>query len=208
VKSDATKQVLEWFKKLVPFLPDGVFAWDDSSNNKALISGQSALIMNPPSAWAVAVRDARPVAEQCWTFPSPKGPKGRFDPAVPFFWGVWSFSKNIPAAKSLLTFLCQRPSVEQTVAASHGYDIPQFAGLHDFKTWETEEPPKGTIYNYPPRGDVQVVIPYSESPTKIANQIYAQATVPKMIAQCTQQGKTIEQAMDWAASELEGFSRS
>jgi hypothetical protein len=54
---------------------------------------------------------------------------------------------------------------------------------------------------------VQVVIPYGESPTKIANQIYAQATLPKMIAQCTQQGKTVEQAMDWAASELEGFSR-
>ena len=30
----------------------------------------------------------------------------------------------------------------------------------------------------------------------------------KMIAQCTQQGQTIEQAMDWAAGELEGFSRS
>jgi ABC-type glycerol-3-phosphate transport system substrate-binding protein len=208
VKSDATRQVLEWFKKLVPFLPDGVFAWDDASNNKALISGQAALIMNPPSAWAVAVRDARPVAEQLWTFPTPKGPKGRFDPAVPFFWGVWSFSKNIPAAKALLTHLCQRSSVEQTVAASHGYDIPQFAKLHDFKTWAIEEPPKGTIYNYPPSGDVQVVIPYGESPTKIANQIYAQATLPKMIAQCTQQGKTVEQAMDWAASELEGFSRS
>ena len=54
---------------------------------------------------------------------------------------------------------------------------------------------------------MQAVIPYSESPTAIANQIYAQATVPKMIAQCTQQGKTIEQAMDWAARELEGFSR-
>ena len=103
---------------------------------------------------------------------SPKGAKGRFDPAVPFFWGVWGFSKNIPAAKALLTHLCQRSSVEQTVAASHGYDIPQFEKLHDFKTWETEEPPKGTIYNYPPRGDVQVVIPYSESPTKIANQIF------------------------------------
>src|SRR5437762_7203325 len=50
-------------------------------------------------------------------------------------WGVWSFSKNIPAAKALLTHLCQRSSVEQTVAASHGYDIPQFAKLHDFKTW-------------------------------------------------------------------------
>jgi ABC-type glycerol-3-phosphate transport system substrate-binding protein len=207
VKSDEMKQFLEYWKRLVPFLPSGVFAWDDSSNNKALISGQAALIFNPPSAWAVAVRDAPKVAEQVWHFPSPKGPKGRFDPTVPFFWGVWSFSKNIPAAKSLLSFLGQRSSVEQTVAASKGYDIPPFLGLHDFKTWAEEGPPKGGIYNYPPRGDVQAVIPYSESPTKIANQIYAQATVPKMIAQCTQQGKTIQQAMDWAASELEGFSR-
>jgi hypothetical protein len=29
-----------------------------------------------------------------------------------------------------------------------------------------------------------------------------------MIAQCTQEGKTIDQALDWAASELQGFSRS
>ena len=35
VKSDETKQVLEWFKKLVPVLPPDVFAWDDASNNKA-----------------------------------------------------------------------------------------------------------------------------------------------------------------------------
>src|SRR5215468_10875268 len=208
VKSDATKQMLEFFKKLVPLLPDGVFAWDDSSNNKALISGQSALIMNPPSAWAVAVRDAPQVAEKCWTFPSPKGPKGRFDGAVPFFWGTWRFSQNKSAAKSLLTFLCQRSSVEQTVAASHGYDIPPFSGLHDFKTWLEEAPPKGTVYHYPPRGDVVMVIPYSPAPARIANQIYAQGTVPKMIAKCTVEGKSIDQAIDWAASELEGFSRS
>ena len=208
VKSDATRQVLEWFKKLSPSLPKDSFAWDDSSNNKSLISGEAALIFNPPSAWAVAVRDAPKVAEQCWTFPSPSGPKGRFDAAVPFFWGTWKFSPNKAAAKSLLTFLCQRSSVEQTVAASKGYDIPPFEGLHDFKTWAEEGPPKGTIYNYPPRGEVVMVIPYSPAPARIANQIYAQATATKMIAQCTAQGKTIDQAIDWAASELEGFSRS
>src|SRR5213082_1101832 len=31
-----------------------------------------------------------------------------------------------------------------------------------FQDLAIEEPPKGTIYNYPPRGDVQVVIPYGE----------------------------------------------
>ena len=208
VKSDAMKQVLEWFKKLVPLMPKDAFAWDDSTNNKYLISGDGPLIFNPPSAWAVAVRDTPKVAEQLWTFPSPKGPKGRFDAAVPFFWGTWKFSPNKAAAKSLLTFLCQRSSVEQTVAASKGYDIPPFSGLHDFKTWAEEGPPKGTIYNYPPRGDVQMVIPYSPAPANIANQIYSQATVPKMIAKCTTQGQTIDQAIAWAASELEGFSRS
>ena len=30
----------------------------------------------------------------------------------------------------------------------------------------------------------------------------------KMVAQCTQSGKTIDQAIDWAASELEGFKRT
>jgi hypothetical protein len=29
-----------------------------------------------------------------------------------------------------------------------------------------------------------------------------------MIAQYTQQGRSIEQTMDWAASELEGFMRA
>jgi ABC-type glycerol-3-phosphate transport system substrate-binding protein len=208
VKSDATRQVLEWFQKLVPYLPKDAFAWDDASNNKYLISGQGALIFNPPSAWAVAVRDAPKVAEQLWTFPTPKGPKGRFDAAVPFFWGTWKFSPNKSAAKSLLTFLCQRSSVEQTVAASHGYDIPPFSGLHDFKTWAEEGPPKGTVYHYPPRGDVEMVIPYSPAPAQIANQIYAQATAPKMIAKCTVGGQSIDEAIAWAGSELEGFSRS
>ena len=112
-----------------------MFAWDDASNNKWLIAGKGALIMNPPSAWAVAKRDNPKVAEQLWTFPSPKGPKGRFNPGLPFFWGIWKFSKNKAAAKSLLTHLSQRAAVEQLVIASGGFDIPSFSGLRDFKIW-------------------------------------------------------------------------
>ena len=98
VNSDATRQALDYCKKLVQVLPSDVFAWDDASNNKWLIAGKGALIMNPPSAWAVAKRDNPKVAEQLWTFPAPKGPKGRFQPAGPFYWGIWKFSKNKAAA--------------------------------------------------------------------------------------------------------------
>jgi ABC-type glycerol-3-phosphate transport system substrate-binding protein len=207
VRSDATRQVLEWFKQLVPSLPPDVFACDDASNNKALVSGKAALIMNPPSAWAVAKRDAPQVAEQLWTFPAPKGPKGRFEPFLPFYWTIWSFSKNKPAAKSLLTFLSQRSSVEQLVTASQGYDIPPFDKLRDFKVWAEQGPPRGSIYNYPPPGDEILSIAVAPAPPKIAVQIYTQATMTKMIAHCTQQGKPVDAAIAWAADELEGFMR-
>src|SRR4030088_3562542 len=108
VRTDAIKTVLEWFKKTVPFFPQSVFAWDDASNNKALISGQSALILNAPSAWAVAKRDAPKVAEQLWTFPTPKGPNGRHISGRYRYWGILNFSPNKSAPKSLLLYLSSR----------------------------------------------------------------------------------------------------
>src|SRR6202043_3678125 len=76
VKNDNVRQVLEYYKKLMAFLPPDVPAWDDASNNRWLVSGKGALIMTPPSAWAVAKRDAPDVAAQCWTHGFPVGPKG------------------------------------------------------------------------------------------------------------------------------------
>jgi hypothetical protein len=43
---------------------------------------------------------------------------------------------------------------------------------------------------------------------RIGTQIFAQATMSKMIAMCTQQGKSIDQAITFAESELEGFMRT
>jgi ABC-type glycerol-3-phosphate transport system substrate-binding protein len=65
VKTDAVRQALDFYKKLTAFLPPDAAAWDDASNNKWLVSGRGALIMNPPSAWAVAKRDAPDIAAQC-----------------------------------------------------------------------------------------------------------------------------------------------
>ena len=208
VKSDATRQVLEWFKKLVAFLPNDIFAYDDASNNKWLIAGKGALIMNPPSAWAVAKRDAPDVAADCWTFATPAGPKGRYSPGQPFNWGIWNFSPQQSAAKSLLLHLNSRASIEKLVNASVGYDIPAYEGCLDFKAWYEVGPPKGTVYHYPPRGNQIVSIAAAPAPPKIATQIYNQATMPKMISKCTQEGQSIDRAIAWAADELEGFMRT
>ena len=208
VKSDAMRQVLDWYKRLSKTLPDSVYAYDNASNNKAFVSGQAALIMNPPSAYAVAKRDRPEIAEQTWTFSSPKGPKGRFDPAGYYYWGIWNFSKNIPTAKSLLTYLTQREIQEKLAAAASGFDIPPFASQMNFKVWEEVAPPKYTVYNFPPRRDVIPHLTGYPAPLKIGTQMWAQATMMKMIAQHTQAGKSADQAIAWAESEIEGFMRS
>jgi ABC-type glycerol-3-phosphate transport system substrate-binding protein len=207
VKSEQTKQVLEWFKRLVPFLPSDAIAWDNAGNNKWFVSGKGALIMNPPSAWAVAKRDAPKVAEQSWCFPAPKGPKGRFVAGGNIFFGIWKFAPNKSAAKALVHFLAQREQARQLIEASQGFDVPSFEKQLDFTTWADAGPPSGTLYHYPPRDDTIVWISGAPAPTHIGVQLFAQATMTKMIAHTTKGGKSIAQAMDWAASELEGFMR-
>ncbi len=208
VKSDAVRQSLDFYKKLMAFLPPDAPAWDDASNNKFLVSGQGSLIMNPPSAWAVAKRDAPKVAEQLWTHGFAAGPKGRFAPFVPYFWGCWNFSKNQSAAKSLIAHLSQRSSVEAMVVASGGYDLPSFANLTTFKTWAEEGPPKGTLYHYPNPNNHQILsIAGAPAPHKIGEQIYVQAIQTQMAVR-HYKGEAMEKTLAWAASELEGFSRN
>ena len=208
VKTDAVRQALDFYKRLMAFLPPDVTAWDDASNNKWLVSGRGALIMNPTSAWAVAKRDAPQIAEQCWTHGMPKGPKGRFAPFLPFLWTIWSFSKNKAAAKSLLVHLSQPDSVAKLVQASGGYDLPSFANLTKLKTWAEEGPPKGTLFSYPDPYHLQTLsIAASPAPPKIAQQIYAQATITKMCVRHFQ-GEPMEKTLSWAESECEGFMRS
>jgi ABC-type glycerol-3-phosphate transport system substrate-binding protein len=209
VKSDPVKQALEYMMKLTKFLPSEVYSYDDASNNRALIAGKTALIFNPPSSWAVAKRDNPSVAADCWTFSAPAGPKGRFVPYLPFFWGIWSFSKNKSAAKDLLTFLMQREQVEERDNAVDGFDIPPFISMSDFKVWSEVEPPRGTVYNYPirPSHNATPSIAAYPAPREIAVQIYSRATMTTMVAKMAKGGQSMDQVLNWALDELEGFKR-
>lgn len=209
VKTDNVKQALEFWKKLVEFLPPDAPSWDDASNNKWFVSGKGAMIMNPPSAWAVAKRDAPQIAEQTWHHGFPKGPAGRFGPFLPFFWGIWKFSKNQAAAKSLLTHLSQPAAVEKLVRASGGYDIPAFANLTTLKVWAEESPPKGTLYHYPNPYNHQILsIAAAPAPHKIAQQIYANGIQTQMVVRYGIKKEPMDKVLAWAASEIEGFMRT
>ena len=208
VDSPNVRTMLEYCQKLVKFLPADTVSYDDASNNRALISGKSALIMNPPSAWAVAKRDAPDIAADTWHFPCPIGPKGRFIPYNYSYYGTWAFGKNKSAAKELIHHLQLREQVELRCVASEGYDIPPLTSMSDFKIWEDVNPPKGTVYNYPirPWHNAQPNITAYPAPRDIAVQMYNRGTHPTLLAKL-HSGQTIDQAIAWAKNELEGFVR-
>ena len=206
--SPEVTQCLEFAQKFVKLLPTDAVSYDDASNNRALISGKSALIFNPPSAWAVAKRDAPKVAEDCWTFSAPIGPKGRFVPTATFFWGVWKFSRNQTAGKELVEYLMQPEQIEQRDNHVAGYDIPPYAKLNNFKIWENVEPPKGTVYNYPirPWHNAKPSLTASEASPGVAVQIYNRAVHTQMLARL-KEGQSIKQVTAWAKDEIQGYLR-
>jgi ABC-type glycerol-3-phosphate transport system substrate-binding protein len=208
LKSDEMRQALEFAQRLVKFYPVDAVSFDDASNNRALISGKTALIFNPPSAWAVAKRDNLAVASDCWTFPAPAGPKGRFLPTLSFFWGAYDFSPNKAAGKELIEFLMQRENVEARCNASDGYDLPPYAKLNDFKIWDEVEPPKGTVFNYPlrPASGQKPSLAAFEAAPDVAVQIYTRGVHNQMFARL-RDGQTIEQVIGWAQEEMDGYTR-
>jgi hypothetical protein len=208
VDSDPVREALDYVKRLVPYLPSTTISFDDASNNKLLIAGKSALIWNPPSAWAVAKRDAPEIAKDLWHFPNPKGKKGRLVPFRPYFWGIWQWSQNKQAAKDLMAYLRQREIVAKLSVPAVGYDIPPFLSMSDLPIWADVEPPKGTIYNYPlrPHHDGEYYIVASSAPPEMGEQIWGRYVIPQMVARMVS-GRTEKETIDWAQSELEGFRR-
>jgi ABC-type glycerol-3-phosphate transport system substrate-binding protein len=200
VKSDNVSKELDYAKRLMQFLPPDVYGWDNALNNRALI-------FNPPSAWAAALKDNPPVGEEIWHHPLPAGEHGRFLPFSPNFWGVWNFSKNKTTAKELIEWLSQRERVERLCAGSNGYDVPPFMSMTDFPIWAEAGPPKGTLFNYPlkPGHHAEPSVPGWPAPPKIVAQINSQAIMPQMIARVAHGGYSIDQAIAWAQREMAGL---
>jgi hypothetical protein len=209
VKSDAVKQVLEyarsWCRSCRPIFQHG----DDASNNKWLIRRQGCA--DHESAERLGGGEARQSAGGRAAVDVPCAARTeRPHPAVsPVLLGDLKFSKNKPAAKSLMLHLSERSAVEKLVAASQATTSRRSRSSTTSRTWADEGPPKGTLYHYPPKPRTDPArCPDIPAPPKIAVQIYNQAVMTKMVVKVTTGGESIDKAIGWAASELEGFMRT
>ena len=208
LKSDAIRQVLEFAQRLVKSYPADAVSFDDASNNRALISGKSALIFNPPSAWAVAKRDAPAGRGRLLDVPRADRPEGSLRADAELLLGCLQIQPEQGGGEGPDRVPDAAGAGRGAQHRHSGYDIPPYAGLLNFKVWEEVEPPKGTVYNYPirPWHNQQPSLAAAEAAPDIAVQIYNRAIHNQMMARI-KDGQTIPQVIAWAQDELEGFAR-
>ncbi len=94
------------------------------------------------------------------------------------------------------------------LAASQGFDVPLTLAFRDSEVWSKAEPPSGVLYNYPVRGDEEVIVGGYPAPPHLASQIFAQGIMANMVAMVTADNESFDDAIAWAADEMEGFMRT
>ncbi|MDH5751376.1 MAG: hypothetical protein OEZ59_03025 [Deltaproteobacteria bacterium] len=203
IDSAGTRQVLEYMKHLSAFMPGQIFGWDNADNNRWLLSGTGSAIINSPNAWSLARRNKSAVAAQLWHHDMIRGPQGRFRATRPRGWGIWKFSRSKQASRDLLLHLLKHEQQDQLQAASEGIDLPSQPFFAAREAWADISPPRGSLYNYPLRGDEVFMVPGAPAPPAIAARIASRSVIPNMVAKVVRGGRSTAEAIAWASGELE-----
>jgi len=130
-----SKETVEAVKFMVGFWKDahdeGGLAWDDSSNNRAFLSGSCSATNNGASIYLEALKKAdayqtekgAPLKDDILHAPLPKGPAGQFSFHVPFSNMVMKYSKNLKATKEFVRWIGSKEIFEQWFVSQKGFSV-------------------------------------------------------------------------------------
>jgi multiple sugar transport system substrate-binding protein len=182
IDSPATNQALDYGRKLFAQMEPTVLSWDDSSNNKYMLSGRGAYTINAPSIYLKAKRDKMAFAGSVKHSPPPAGAKGRFYYADIHGWGVFKFSKNIDLAKQLLRSMYTDESQTLFLTLGQGYDmpvLPHFDVTPPYAADPQLRPEVGFSRN-------AHLVAYPAPPDARAEKAYQTYVIPNMFARAAQ----------------------
>ncbi|HEY1796637.1 MAG TPA: extracellular solute-binding protein [Stellaceae bacterium] len=204
-----SKETLESVKALVPFWNDacdpGGLAWDDSSNNRAFLSGTISATNNGASIYIEAKRKpdtyqtekGEPMYKDIAHAPLPKGPGGQYNLPGPMTDMVMKYSKNQKAAKDFLRWIHSEPVFEEWFTSQQGYTDGPTKFWEGDKVWSAD-PVLTPFKNLPSEGRLTG---YAGPPSQAAAEVQTKYIIVDMYAKAVQ-GAKAEDAVSWATGEL------
>ncbi len=179
-------------------MTDEVLSWDDSSNNRYIVSGKGSLICNPISAYRTAAKEQPEVYKNLEIQKPPLGPSGeRIGGSRTMSYGIFSFSKVQDLAKEFL-YVMNRESL-RGMEASTGYNHPFLKAFLKKPMPVIGHEPKLEVEQ-----DFADWVRFIGAPgpmTKTATTMYAKFIMPTMFAEVCK-GKDPRAAMAEAEQKL------
>jgi multiple sugar transport system substrate-binding protein len=145
-----SKETVESVKFAVGFWKDahdeGGLAWDDSSNNRAFLSGTCAATNNGASIYLEALKKPEsyktetgaPLKDDTLHAPLPKGPAGQFSFHVPFSNMLMRYSKNQAAAKEFIRWISSKEIFDQWFVSQKGFSVGSTTDWEKHKLWNDD----------------------------------------------------------------------
>jgi multiple sugar transport system substrate-binding protein len=184
---------------------EGGLAWDDTSNNRAFLSGTISSTLNGASIYLLAkgkpdvyqTDDGKPMASDIFHHTLPKGPAGQFSYHVPFSNMLMKYSKNRAAAEKFLTWISSKDIYGQWFESQKGFSVGATTLWEKSKVWD--EDPVMAPYRLAARSGR--FAGYAGPSGRAAAEAVTKYIIVDMYAKAVQ-GMAPADAVKWAHGEL------
>jgi multiple sugar transport system substrate-binding protein len=182
-----------------------VLSWDDAGNNRFLASGRGSWIHNPISAYRTIQKVNPELADKIYVWKTPAGTVRRLTAGAPNSYIIWNFARNKENAIEFLKYYADHCT--DAITASTGYDHPLFANMAPkpmpILSNDPSSHPPDKLKVLETADEWCVTFGYPGPSTPAADEVADNFIIPDMMANAATGRITPEDAVKWAAKEIQ-----
>jgi multiple sugar transport system substrate-binding protein len=204
-----SKETIESVKFAVPLwketMDEGGLAWDDTSNNRAFLSGTISATNNGASIYLEAKKKpgsyltdkGTPMKDDILHASIPGGASGQFNEPGPFTNLIMKYSKNQEAAKKFILWISSKDVFDKWFVSQQGYTAGATKVWEDHAVWNAD-PVMAPFKKIPVSGRM---VGFAGPPNQKAAEVRTKYIIVDMYAKAIQ-GMPAEDSVKWAHEEL------
>ncbi|MEM6528802.1 MAG: extracellular solute-binding protein [Chloroflexota bacterium] len=200
--SAETRDALTYVQQLYNDAMDpNVLAWDDGSNNRAMLGGEVSATVNSASILFAARNDGLEIADVINHAKYPMGPAGRIQQIELTSTGIMNYAGNTEAAIDMATYF-NSPEVWLPLARDgFAFFIPAFEGFEENPAMPWNTDPKLAAFKGIARDGAH--FGYPGPPTPEANEVFVNFVINDMFAMVASGAASIDDAVAQATEAVQ-----
>src|SRR5712692_4989481 len=132
----ALKRIKGWWD--AKLIPPSSPTWDDTGNNAAFQSKQSAFVINPPSIYGWMVANDKDLLDNSTMVAVPAGTSGSYASSGAWSWSIFKPTKNVDGAKDLIRYLLDPTRLQSIYSQVGGRWYPIYVDGQKDEFWASK----------------------------------------------------------------------